>query len=202
MHRAWPWQNVFGNTFGAYGSGSRGTWRRGRGPLVLCGRVRIALPTRDKVNHTGQLGTGRHLPALPAVPLAGCAGSPPGWSWEASFAVVLLRWDRHLRMRALGRRAQPAATHEYHAGDAAWLHTTMRALRVWLQPTQSAGLSMGMPLVAPQGSQPAHSNTSAPVTRSERARHLVAAAQASVRVIAFPVPVAGAGCPVTAGSEP
>ena len=91
-----PVWHVSGGAFGMHGSGSRSTSRRGRGPLSLCDRAQTPSRCAPGLPYGGQLGAGPHPPAPPA-PLALRAGPPPGWPWEASFAMALLQWASRLR---------------------------------------------------------------------------------------------------------
>ena len=61
----------------------------GAGPSVFA-IARRRPPDARRGYPWGQLGAGPHRPAPPAAPLALRAGPPPGWPWEASFAVALL----------------------------------------------------------------------------------------------------------------
>ena len=76
-----PIWHVHGGAFGTHGSGTRGTSRRGCGPLGLCDRAQ----TPSRCAPGLPLGTTRCGPA----PLALRAGPPPEWPWEASFAMAL-----------------------------------------------------------------------------------------------------------------
>ena len=68
----------------------------GAGPSVFA-IARRRPPDARRGYPWGQLGAGPHRPAPPAAPLALRAGPPPGWPWEASFAVALLQWAGQLR---------------------------------------------------------------------------------------------------------
>ena len=68
----------------------------GAGPLVFA-IARRHPPDARRGYPWGQLGAGPHPPAPPSAPLALRAGPPPGWPWEASFAMALLQWASRLR---------------------------------------------------------------------------------------------------------
>ena len=68
----------------------------GAGPSVFA-IARRRPPDARRGYPWGQLGAGPHPPAPPAAPLALRAGPPPGWPWEASFAMALLQWASRLR---------------------------------------------------------------------------------------------------------
>ena len=68
----------------------------GAGPSVFA-IARRRPPDARRGYPWGQLGAVPHPPAPPAAPLALRAGPPPGWPWEASFAMALLQWASRLR---------------------------------------------------------------------------------------------------------
>ena len=68
----------------------------GAGPSVFA-IARRRPPDARRGYPWGPLGAGPHRPAPTAAPLALRAGPPPGWPWEASFAVALLQWAGQLR---------------------------------------------------------------------------------------------------------
>ena len=63
----------------------------GAGPSVFA-IARRRPPDARRGYPWGKLGAGPHPPAPPMVPLALRGGPPPGWPWEASFAMALLQW--------------------------------------------------------------------------------------------------------------
>ena len=89
----------------------------GAGPSVFA-IARRCPPNARRGYPWGQLGAGPHPPAPPTALLALRAGPPPGWPWEASFAMALLQWAS--RLRWLPRQGhvtyvEPALDFEAHA---------------------------------------------------------------------------------------
>ena len=68
----------------------------GAGPSVFA-ITRRHPPDARRGYPWGQLGAGPHPPTPPTAPMALRAGPPPGWPWEASFAMTLMQWASRLR---------------------------------------------------------------------------------------------------------
>ena len=129
----------------------------GAGPSVFA-IARRRPPAARRGYPWGQLGAGPHRPAPPAAPLALRAGPPPGWPWEASFAVALLQWAGQLRwlpgqghvtyvelaldFEAYAERALPAPSDHRLRGVTLPLRTRGQVLKMALdalQPHLQAG---------------------------------------------------------------
>ena len=68
----------------------------GAGPSVFA-IARRCPPDACRGYPWGQLGAGPYPPAPPTSPLHLRASPPPGWPWEASFAMALLQWANRLQ---------------------------------------------------------------------------------------------------------